>query len=183
MEQKPFSHRVVMALEFAGFGPCVAASDYSIKAQCRDKVFEVFFRAGDGGIQGEKRRMMYQNPVDPLVHAVFSVIHKVYVDYGGLPAPDDTTVVRFNDKFVMRVNYLWCDDPIKHTKLVLHELLVDNLPVWNMTASIPYNASEDEDFWDRSISLLREFKEKGKYSELMHPSDLQKAIIFCETGE
>lgn len=176
-----FSARVAQAAEFAGYGPVAPAGPFSVRAHCLDRVFQLQFRRRDGSILGEAPVLVFQNPVDPQLQATMSLIIHVYVKHGQLPLPGLQEVNRliFSDRLSITVRYLWLDDPIRHTGLVLSELHLSGVPQWHSTDAMPYGAPEDERFWDRATELLDDFQKHGHYPQ-DHERDLTAAIAHCE---
>lgn len=173
------AEQVAQTLEFAGYGPAKAGGDLSLSIECAGVIYRIYLR-NDGSVQGQLPYLTYQNPVDPVVQAVLSIIKFFYVKHGKMEfvASTDINKVIFSDQLTVIIWYLWLGDPEKNTCTVLHELRWRDIPRWNYVATIPYGIREDVSFWDRLVTLLEDFKSHGEPPPPLQ-IELNKAIEFC----
>lgn len=175
--------QVARSLEFSGYGPVVVEDDHLV-VQSYDNLLRLKVN-DDGSLEGYPALYTYQNPLQPVVRAALNVISHIYVA-NGMPFfeyhfEDD---LDSSGALIVRAIMLWQTNPeaspLARRKLVLHELLLRDEPVWHTTHTVPYNGSNRYyEFYNVSRAMLLDFSMKGELPVGVNKEQLEEAIFLC----
>jgi hypothetical protein len=164
------AERVARNAELAGFGPCVALDEATVKCHHKGAIHTV--RIPSGG-----PHLIYGNPVDPVIQGTFCLIRDVY---GATAYHPDMTEIKFTPKITTRTHYLWMHDFTTNDRLVLVELLLEGVPVWHKTYTLPYNATVDPHRWEKIALLFDNYIASQRRSD---PSGVSAELLTgCATA-
>lgn len=166
-------------VELAGFGPCQAVGENALVAECHGRLTLVTLNPDGTTLGCPEPPLKYRHTtLPPAVTAVLSVIREVYEGRGGM-APLNTypCTVSFTDDIEVRCHYLWMHEPEGNKRLVLHELLLNDIPFWHTLDLIDYNDRRDASRWERFIKLFNSVLEADPKLPYGITSDLLRECV------
>ena len=147
--------KVARNAEFAGFGPCVAVTPFTVKCHHQGRIHTV-------KVPSLVPHLIYGNPVDPALQATFCLLRDVY---GSAAYHPDVTEIKFTPKITTKTHYLWLTDFDENQRLVLVELLIEGVPMWHRTYTLPYDAKVDPSRWDQIATLFDNYLSTVRHSD------------------